>query len=144
MKKICKLCKRPIDGDGEYGRVCEHKHGEETKIIINYQNQIHEIEKKFEIDDKSIDAEDDIIEIQDERLPPNSGTYMSIFKKSSVSDDNSVAGMYMTIRPLLNDLENQGLIRHSNVLNIAHHRTLMMKKTATRDILMKCIREAQK
>lgn len=141
--KFCKICKRPIkDGTEDMGPICEHKFGEETNIIMNYQTKLEEIEKKFDVSEMGNLTEYDVNEVMDKPTPPNSGIYLSIFKRS-VKKEDSMDELYWTTRPLLNDLENQGLIRHSSVGRIISLKA-MHKHPPLRDTLMKLIRDAQK
>lgn len=141
--KTCKICKRPIkDGEEDMGPVCEHKFGEETNIIMNYQNKIEEFEKKIEISEMAISSELKLDTIMNEVSPANNGIYMSIFKKSQ-KKENSCDSFYATTRPLLNDLENQGMIRQSSVYKVESIRALHNHQPV-RDFLMKLIRDAKK
>lgn len=140
--KRCKICNRAIN-EGEMGEVCRHKQGEETKIILNYMNQIDQIEKKFEVKDMCEYNEDKLDNLLEKNEPVNNGSYMRLFQNSHRPDLKSAAGMYLTVEPLLYDLENQGMIRHSSVASLGGWKNIF-KDGSIRDFLILLIRKNQK
>lgn len=88
------------------------------------------------------DSEMELNDLTNKPIPANSGIYMSLFKRSSKKVD-TMDELYWTTKPLLNDLENQGLIRHSSIDRLVDLKA-MHKHPPLRDTLMKLIRDDKK